>query len=129
MFLSNFSFSDSANRLTNKELTHLLNDGVIVFFFCALMGSIVVDISLSNHEVFDGLHSYLKIKWLVNFVLVGLPILFLIGLCIVYILIVFGNVAENYFQKLSWFPDLLIGFSFVYCYTYKLYNFIEEDAK
>jgi hypothetical protein len=115
------------NNLTRMELDHILKDGVIVFFFCAIMGSIWVDILLSGGIIIDEINSFVKIKWLTEFVIIFLPVLFLIILSSIYLLIVYENMPEDYFQKISWFPRVLIGFSFAYCISNKMYNFIQEE--
>ena len=127
LFFDMMPVNSEINHLTKKELQHFLRDGLLVFFFCAIMGAIWVDIVLSDGEIIIELNNYVGIRWLTTFVIVWLPLLFLSGLTTIYLLIVYENMKEDYFEKLTWFPKVLIGFSFVYCFSYKLYNFIQEE--
>jgi hypothetical protein len=125
-YFNSLYITDKASDLTAKEVESLLKGGLIVFFFCSLMGSLAVDIWISK-EYEDIGNRYPKKRKMIYFGLLQVPFWSIISLTTVYLLIVFGDIKEDYFKQLSWFPVLIIGISFVYCFTYKMYNFVKAE--
>jgi hypothetical protein len=95
----------SNNPKTSEEIHHLLNDGLPLFVACALMGSIVVDFFNSDQ----------LLEPAANFFCITAPCIIFGLLLLVYVLIIFNILPENYFSSSSWIYWLEIGFSIVYC--------------
>ena len=69
----------------DQELYALLQGGIIIFFFCSLMGTISIDLIISGE--LDNLPR--RRKLLFKFVLIQVPFIILFSLILVYLLIIF----------------------------------------
>jgi hypothetical protein len=107
----------SSNPNAAHEVYHLVNDGLILFVCCAIMGAVVVDILIFRH----------KFENIVSFALTLSPISVLFMVLLVYLLIIFKVLSESYFSTESWIYYFVIIFSVVYC-TLAKYTMYKKEA-
>jgi hypothetical protein len=107
----------------NEEMYNLLKGGIIVFFFCSLMGSIAIDLIISGN--LDSLHKNRKLLY--KFVLIQVPFIILFSLIIIYLLVVFKYLRNDYLMLNSGFIVFVISYSALYSFVYKFYNFAKEE--
>lgn len=110
--LNFFKFSPLASGILAIELKHLLKDGIIAFFFCALMGSVLIDILIEKEERKNA-----------GFITKWVPFILLSFLIVVYLMILFGKLDDDYFYKYNKYPIIVDIVSFIYCFAIKVENF------
>jgi len=106
----------SSSPAASSEVYHLMHDGLPLFVACAIMGSIVVDFSLSG-EKFDGISNIFSV--IMPCAVFGL-------LLLVYLLIIIKVLPEDYFSSHSWIYWLEISFSLLYCSLAKFAYYREK---
>jgi hypothetical protein len=89
------------------------------------MGSIAVDVWLSNEHIEIAKQVPRKLRRYIKIALLDVPFWTIVTLTTAYLFILYGDLDENYFSRISWYPMSVVGISFVYCFTCKVYNFVK----
>lgn len=104
-----------------EEFLHLINDGALVFFFPALLGSIAVDVFLARKQ-FE--HKTGKIIIFIVFSVV----LEMINIT-VYIALLFSGTKGAGFRDLPGFQELIIGVSTFFIILAKTTLYVKEEKE
>jgi hypothetical protein len=108
----------SGENICSKETEQLIQDGVILFVSCAIIGSVVIDFILSEF----------KIKgWLLFFAIYISPFCILIYIFLNYLLIYVQYSDEHDFGPGSFTTWLTAGFAIIYCIFVKTIYYIKQE--
>lgn len=111
------------DSLLNDQIYNLLKGGIVIFFFCSLMGSIAIDLIIAGS--LDCLNRNRKLLY--KFVLIQVPFIILFSLVIMYLLVVFKYLKNDFLMLNSPYILFVLIFSGLYCFVFKFYNFGKEE--
>lgn len=115
-----FGLNENAANVAKHEFWHIINDGAVVFFCCAMMGAIAVDMFLARR--------HFRSLGYVIFVIV-LAVFLLFCVVIVYVILLYGGTKGQGFRDLPRFQEIIVGISFVYIIFTKSSLLIKEKTK
>jgi hypothetical protein len=119
--LSLLGINNRSTQVALEEFNHLLNDGVLVLYSCAVMGAIAVDIFFARR----------KFKEQMAFVIlfIGSSLLVLIVTIAVYLVLLYTAKKGHLFVDLPRFQVAVIGIAIIFCILAKTILFLKENQE
>lgn len=120
-FLYLVGINNRTTRIAREEFSHLVNDGALVLFSCALMGAIAVDLFFARRRFQE------QMAFIILFILSS--ILVLVTVIIVYLVLLYTSDNGHLFRELPRFQALVIGISGIFCILAKTILFLKEEPE
>lgn len=120
-FLYLVGINNKTTRIAKEEFHHLVDDGALVLFSCALMGAIAVDLFFARRKFAD------QMAFVILFIFSSL--LVLITVITVYLVLLYTDTTHHLFQDLPRFQGLVIGIAGIFCILAKTILFLKEDQE
>lgn len=118
-FLDVVGINTTATRIAKKEFWHLINDGSLVFFFCALMGAIAWDLFFARKVFAD------QMAFVIVFI--GSSVLVVLTVIVVYVVLLYTATNDHVFRDLPRFQVLVIAISGIFCILGKTALFLKQE--
>lgn len=114
-----FVFFISQRKVGHDEIKHLINDGVILFVCCAIMGSVLIDFLLGGF----------KVKGIAALAIIAIPGSVLVLISFDYLLFIMKIIDGTCFALSSLTTKCVIVISLFYCIFTKANLYIKEDTR
>jgi hypothetical protein len=106
-------------KVGSAEVKHLINDGVVLFVCCAMMGAVVIDFKLGGFNLTG---------W--RFVSIYITPFAILGIILLeYLMKFFKAIPEEWFRLNSTTSIIVISLSLIYCTLAKTNLYMKEDFK